>query len=99
MTDKHFKEQKYDTYKCLYCGYRNKQVEAQGIWHCPNALCTGPGAAYFRSTLKSYKEVPRGHTVDEWEYWIKGAIHNLKNRIFKFRKPIRKSLNNKDNGR
>jgi hypothetical protein len=38
--------------------------------HCPNPYCHGPGAAFFRSKLKSYKEDGNGntHTVDEQEY-------------------------------
>jgi hypothetical protein len=57
-----------DIFKCHYCGLIHKRVEAGGIYYCPNTLCLGPGAAYFRSTCKSYKEDRWGkHTVDTFE--------------------------------
>lgn len=52
-------------------------VEAGGMWYCPNLLCSGPGAGWFRSTLESYKESSNGsHTVDsnEWIYKAKKYI-------------------------
>ena len=53
---------------CYYCKLHHKNVEAGGMWHCPNPLCTGPGAAYWRSKCKSYREFPNGtHTVDPEE--------------------------------
>lgn len=55
-------------YNCYYCGLHNDKVECSGLFYCPNPKCTGPGGAYFRSTLKSYKELPcGGHTVDDEE--------------------------------
>lgn len=41
---------------CYYCGCHDKDVEAGGIWYCPNAFCDGPGSVWFNSRLKSYKE-------------------------------------------
>ena len=65
-----------NTYTCFYCHITHDQVECQGIWYCPNALCTGPGGAWFRGTLKSYMEVPNGrHTVDEKEWLKKGTAY------------------------
>lgn len=59
----------HDIHECYYCGLNHKTVEAGGIYYCPNALCQGPGAAHFRSQLKSYCEVDGGgkHTVDHEE--------------------------------
>lgn len=55
-------------YTCYYCKLKHPKVEAAGIFHCPNKLCTGPGAAYFRRTLQSYKENSDGtHFVDNKE--------------------------------
>jgi hypothetical protein len=48
--------QKHQT--CHYCGLRHYKVEAGGIYHCPNRLCPGCGAARSREKmrLKSFKE-------------------------------------------
>lgn len=60
-----------DLCTCYYCSIYHKTVEASGIWYCPNPLCTGPGAAWFRVKLKSYQErestLGGTHTVDELE--------------------------------
>jgi hypothetical protein len=56
-------------YTCYYCGLADKNVEAGGVWYCPNFGCSGPGGHSHRRTLKSYKEISSGkHTVDyvEW---------------------------------
>lgn len=76
------KKQKYD---CYYCGISHTEVEAQGIWYCPNNLCCGPGAAYFRSTLKSYKEDTHRHYVNPMERRVKGFLRNLRKGIFYFK--------------
>jgi hypothetical protein len=60
-------------YTCYYCGLEHKDVEAGGIWGCPNISCLGPGGHYHRRNLKSYKEVEDGkHTIEILEYldWI-----------------------------
>jgi hypothetical protein len=72
-------------YQCYYCGIHHSKVEAQGIFYCPNNLCSGPGAAYFRSTLKSYTEDGSGHYVHPTERMVKGFLKNLTTRIFYFR--------------
>jgi len=74
-------KEKPDT--CFSCGIKNKRVEAQGIWYCPNALCQGCGGAWFRATLESYKECCGNgrHTVDEVEWLTKGIIRNKENKI------------------
>jgi hypothetical protein len=57
-----------DHLTCYYCKLQHKNVEAGGMWHCPNPLCTGPGAATWRSKCKSYREFPNEtHTVDPEE--------------------------------
>lgn len=61
---------KHSIYDCFYCGLLNEKVETGGIYYCPNPHCPGPGGAWFRSTLDSYKELDDGsHTVDgdEWK--------------------------------
>jgi hypothetical protein len=69
--------------KCFYCDLIHPKIEASGIWYCPNALCEGPGGAYFRSTLDSYQELEDefGHTVDEDEYLTKGRAYNKEHGI------------------
>jgi hypothetical protein len=55
-------------FTCYYCRLEHKKVEAGGIHYCPNPLCTGPGASYVRSKLKSYRDVGNDrHTVDHAE--------------------------------
>ena len=35
------------------------------MWHCPNPCCLGPGQAYARKNLESYREVNKAkHTID-----------------------------------
>lgn len=59
-------------YKCDYCGLNHQQVEAGGIYFCPNPLCPGPGAAWARASLDSYIETEEGHEVDQIEYLWEG---------------------------
>jgi hypothetical protein len=58
---------------CYYCKWKSNRVEAGGIYYCPNAYCPGPGGAWFRYTLNSYKEDKHcnRHTVSECEYYWK----------------------------
>ncbi len=69
---------------CHYCNFRSENVEASGILYCPNAMCTGPGGAWFRHKLKSFKEVGDRHTVSEIERNIKGRRYMTWQRILKF---------------
>jgi len=63
---------------CGACGLYHRAVEAGGIWHCPNPLCPGPGAAYFRSKLDSFRKVENfKHEVDI-EEWIPKAEARVK---------------------
>lgn len=59
----------YSQGRCYYCGLVDSRVEASGVYHCPNVLCMGPGAGYWRSKLKSYAEdgCDHRHTVDAAE--------------------------------
>lgn len=62
-----------DHYTCRYCQYRSTSVEAGGIWHCPNVLCSGPGATGWRSAnLKSFKTVGSQYEVDPRELYDEG---------------------------
>ena len=71
-----------DSSKCFSCGLLHPQVEAQGMWYCPNALCQGSGGAWFRAKLDSYRENDNyTHTVDEMEWLAKGKEHNKQNKI------------------
>lgn len=59
------KGHKTSTDDCFYCGLNNTKVEAGGIWYCPNPMCLGPGAHWFRIKLKSYVESSNDkHTID-----------------------------------
>lgn len=56
--------------QCCYCHLEDKFVEAGGVFYCPNPLCAGPGGAWFRLGLYSFKtEDNDRHSVDpnEWE--------------------------------
>ena len=56
--------------QCCYCHLEDKLVEAGGVFYCPNPLCVGPGGAWFRCDLGSFRPVDGGrHSVetDEWE--------------------------------
>lgn len=59
-------------YTCWYCGLHHTKVEASGVWYCPNPLCTGPGGAWFRTTLKSFKDEGQQHSVDPVEWLEQG---------------------------
>jgi len=55
---------KIERRRCHYCGLNHEEVEAAGMYHCPNPTCSGPGATWFRRTLPSYIETSDGkHTV------------------------------------
>jgi ribosomal protein L37AE/L43A len=65
-----------DHLTCYYCALRDDRVEAGGIWHCPNVLCTGPGAAHFRALRASFVEHSDGrHSVDEAEMVAAARAH------------------------
>jgi len=70
-------------YECYYCKFKSPNVEASGIYYCPNAHCSGPGGTWFRCKLKSFKEYPweSGHSVDEREYYWKAWLYMFKQRI------------------
>jgi len=79
------------SYTCFSCGIFHPNVEAEGIWYCPNALCQGCGGAWFRLKLKSCKENSDGtHCVDENEWIIKGIqynkIHGIRRKVFRRKK-------------
>jgi hypothetical protein len=57
-----------DHYTCYYCRLAHKNVEAGGMWGCPNITCTGPGNSYYRSKLKSFREEGSKHSVDTQEW-------------------------------
>lgn len=68
--------------ECFSCGIIHPKVEAKGIWHCPNALCRGCGAAWFRNELNSFIDNKDGtHSVCEDEWKKKGKEYNKKNGI------------------
>ena len=67
---RHVKIVKNHAGQCCYCHLEDKLVEAGGVFYCPNPLCMGPGGAWFRSGLDSFRLVDGGrHSVetDEWE--------------------------------
>lgn len=59
-------------YTCYYCKLEHKRVEAGGIHHCPNVLCTGPGASYWRSKLESHQDHGSTQSVNALEAYTKG---------------------------
>lgn len=71
-------------YSCFYCGLFHKKVECGGVFYCPNPRCSGPGAAWFRQTLKSYKNVGNNsHEIDpiELEFAVNMYISKLEYNI------------------
>lgn len=69
---------KHKIHTCNFCTFKSKKVEASGMWYCPNAYCSGPGGAWFRSKLKSYQENENGeHTVNEIHYFFKAKKYML----------------------
>lgn len=92
-----FKENKIET--CNFCGLEHNMVEDSGISHCPNRACTGSGAAWFRKSLKSYKENPldKTHTIDPDELkkvilenpWENSVLDEIEKLSLKIPKPLR----------
>jgi hypothetical protein len=64
-----FDESKRDPiYECCGCGIYHPEVECAGIFFCPNPLCPSCGAAYWRSKMKSFRDINgHKHTVDPEE--------------------------------
>lgn len=51
---------------CCYCGLASKQVEAGGMWYCPNARCAGPAGGQHRHVLECQdcrKKIGEDHTT------------------------------------
>lgn len=40
---------------CASCGLKDDEVEAQGMYYCPNPICSTSGATWFRMQMASYK--------------------------------------------
>lgn len=71
-----------DHYTCFYCNLAHKQVEAGGMWACPNVTCTGPGAHSHRAKMISYKENDDGtHTVDTQDWLNFSRAYLLENEV------------------
>lgn len=78
-----------DKETCFSCGLKHTSVEASGLWYCPNALCGGCGATWFRDKLDSFFDNEDGtHSVDEMEWLQKGRVYNKLNKIkiFEFKR-------------
>lgn len=73
---------------CYYCGVKHAQVEAEGMLHCPNLICPGPGASWFRHTLPSFKECSDGRHIVDKEEWLKKAMEYEKSPENKYGKFI-----------
>ena len=82
------KGKKRSIWDCFYCGLLSEKVECAGMYYCPNPLCAGPGGAWFRRKLLSYKESGNGgHTVDELEWKMAAKAYNaIKEYEAKFKK-------------
>lgn len=64
-------------YRCVGCGLHHAAVECGGIYYCPTPGCTVSGAAWWRSKLKSYREVNGKHTVNPLEAVVFAAKHKV----------------------
>lgn len=63
---------------CRSCGLYHEKVEAKGVYHCPNLLCSSSGAAIHRMKVPSFTpENDECHSIDELE-WIGWAIQQLR---------------------
>lgn len=62
---------------CRSCGFHHEKVEAGGVYHCPNLLCSSSGAAIHRMKVPSYTPEGSTHSIDELE-WIGWAIQQLR---------------------
>ena len=69
-----------DHYTCYYCGLAHKNVEAGGMWHCPNIACSGPGGGYYRSKLKGTTDEGSKQNVDmkEWRNQVLVDMKSIK---------------------
>ena len=62
-----------DYMRCHYCRLEHRDVEAGGVWSCPNPCCAGPGAWHHRHALESYRDLPGDiHIVDPEELYSTG---------------------------
>jgi hypothetical protein len=84
-------------HRCYYCHLLDKNVEAGGMWYCPNPFCRGPGASWFRAKLKSYHPDATGHWVDEGELNTEAAKYCIENSLPYFQySTVRSVLKNVD---
>lgn len=60
-------------YRCVGCDLHHAEVEAGGIYWCPNPLCGATGAYAFRQTLPSTTYVNDRQQVNLGE-WIAAAM-------------------------
>jgi len=61
---------------CIACELSHPEVDSKGFWYCPNPLCPGVGAAWFRYMLDSYGSDGDGqHNIDLKEWVEKGLEH------------------------
>lgn len=89
---------------CRSCGLQHKNVEARGIWHCPNWLCNSSGAYCWKRRLKSYKENEDGTFSIDWKEAIEKAERDIgtvqdqiiKETILKSIKAAKKELKNEN---
>lgn len=49
-----------DHERCHGCGFTNPDVEAGGIYHCPNPFCSITGAWHVRDVVGFQTETPAG---------------------------------------
>ena len=52
-----------DHYVCISCGLYHKYVEAGGIYHCPNPICSVCGATWYKTQLSTYVSID-AHTYN-----------------------------------
>lgn len=69
---------KRDTNTCFACNLQDNLVEAGGIYHCPNPLCTGCGATYWKVENLKCKEFADGYEMlDSLQEYRRKALETI----------------------
>ena len=72
-----------DIMKCISCGIQDERVEAGGIYHCPNPLCTVSGAWNARKAFGFHEKEDGDGATPTLEFL---ALRGWAERMFKEKK-------------
>lgn len=68
---------------CFACGLEDESVEAGGLYHCPNPLCTGCGATYWKRENLDCKKTLDGIEISSKKEWITKALEVINEMPYK----------------